>query len=166
MDKHFLKSSYREKLIEHLFIGELLKLSWLNDSCSVEVAKPEVDNQGYDLIIEDNMVVRHVQLKAAHLNAKAANQKVHIALSNKISGCVIWVYFNEKTLELGPFLFFGGKPGMPLPSLEAFRVAKHTKANSEGIKAERPEIRTIPKGSFVRYETVSELYDQLFKRDA
>lgn len=164
MDKHFLKSSFREKLVEHLFIGELLKLSWLNEGCSLEVAKPEVDNQGYDLIAEENGVIRHVQLKAAHLRAKAAKQKVHIALAGKPSGCVVWVFFNEETLELGPFLFFGGPAGDPLPSLEEMRVAKHTKANAEGVKAERPEIREIPKSSFCKFETIEQVYSQLFER--
>jgi len=164
MEQHYLKSSFREKLIEHLFVGELLKVSWSDGSCSLEIAKPEVDNQGYDLIAEEDGIIRHIQLKAAHLEAKVSKQKVHIALSAKPSGCVVWVYFNEKTLELGPFLFFGGSAGLPLPSLEGFRVAKHTKANAEGIKAERPEIREIPKGKFIRYATVEQIYEQLFKR--
>ena len=163
MEQHYLKSSFREKLIEHLFIGELLKLSWRDGSCSLEVAKPEVDYQGYDLIAEENGIIRHIQLKTAHLEAKAVKQKVHIALSTKPSGCVVWVFFNEKTMELGPFLFFGDAPGLPLPSLDGFKVAKHTKANSKGVKAERSEIREIPKGIFTRYKTVEQIYEQLFK---
>jgi hypothetical protein len=163
MEQHSLKSSFREKLIEHLFVGELLKLSWLEGGCSLEIAKPEVDNQGYDLIAEQNGVIRHIQLKAAHLDAKTTKQKVHTALSNKPSGCIVWVYFDERTLELGQFLFFGGSAGSPLPSIEGFKVAKHTKGNAEGIKAERPEIREIPKTKFVSYSTAREIYDQLFK---
>jgi hypothetical protein len=165
MEQHYLKSSFREKLIEHLFIGELLKLSWSDFNCSLEIAKPEVDNQGYDLIAENNGVIRHIQLKAAHLDAKAAKQKVHIALSSKPSGCVVWVYFDEETLELGPFLFFGSSAGLPLPSIEGFKVAKHTKANAEGIKTERPEIREITKAQFKKYSTVREIYDRLFNLD-
>jgi len=38
MDQHFLKSAFREKLIEHLLIGELLKISWARGDCSLEVA--------------------------------------------------------------------------------------------------------------------------------
>ena len=76
MDKNFLKSSYREKLIEHLFIGEILKLSWASDQCSIEVSKPEVDNQGYDLIIENNSFLRHVQLKTSAIGSRASGQKV------------------------------------------------------------------------------------------
>ena len=162
MNQHYLKSSFREKLIEHLFIGELLKHSWLEGGCSLEFAKPEVDNQGYDLIAEQNGIIRHIQLKTSHLKARTAKQKAHIALSSKPSGCVIWVFFNEQSMELGPFLFFGGSAGLPLPSLDGFKVAKHTKANTEGIKAERPEIREIPKSQFRKYETVQEIYELLF----
>ncbi len=164
MNQHFTKSSYREKLIEHLFVGELLKLSWLNDSCSLEVAKPEVDNQGYDLIAESNHVVRHIQLKTSHRGAAAAKQKVHVALSNKPSGCVVWVLFDEMTMELGPFLFFGNAPGEPLPNLEGLRVAKHTKADASGTKAERPDIREVPKSRFSPYTTIDEIYAALFRR--
>ncbi len=162
MDQDYLKSSFREKLIEHLFIGELLKHSWLKGGCSLEFAKPEVDNQGYDLIAEQNGIIRHIQLKTSHLKARTAKQKVHIALSSKPSGCVIWVFFNEQSMELGPFLFFGGSSGLPLPGLDGFKLAKHTKANAEGIKAERPEIREIPKSQFRKYEMVQKIYELLF----
>ena len=162
MDQHFLKSAFREKLIEHLLIGELLKISWARGDCSLEVAKPEVDNQGYDVLAEDKGVLRHIQLKAAHLNAITPSQKVHSALAKKPSGCMVWVCFDEESLKMGPFLYFGGVAGEPLPDISDFKVAKHTKGNAEGFKAERPAIRIIPKSKFARLETVQELYDVLF----
>jgi hypothetical protein len=160
-EKHYLKSSFREKMIEHLFVSELLKLSWNRRLCSLEVAKPEVDNQGYDLIVEENGIIRHIQLKASHLDAAAAKQKVHIGLAAKPSGCVVWVFFNDE-MKLGPFLFFGGNPGQPLPSLDGYRVAKHTKANSEGVKVERPDIREVPKTDFTKHEEISGIFEKLF----
>ena len=69
---HTENSSFREKLIEHLFIGELLKLSWKSSNCTLEVASPEVDNAGYDVIAEDNGIVRHIQLKASYIGGKTA----------------------------------------------------------------------------------------------
>ncbi len=161
MSKHFLQSSYREKLIEHLFVGELLKYSWAKRNCALAVAKPEVDNGGYDVIAEDGAVVRHIQLKAAHRRAKAATQKVHVALAQKPAGCLVWVFFDEVTLELGPFLFFGVAPPKPL-RLDGLTVAKHTKPSAGGVKAERPNVRIVPKSSFKRYETIEDLYGALF----
>ena len=164
--KHTEHSSYREKLIEHLFVSELLKISWINGDCQIEVAKPEVDNSGYDVIVEANRVVRHVQLKASYLGGKTSRQKVHVKLGEKPSGCVVWIYFDEETLELGPYLFFGGRPGEPLPSLENAKIAKHTKGDSTGSKSERPNIRELNKGSFVSYASISDLYRALFGENA
>lgn len=160
--EHSIHSSAREKLLEHLFVGELLKLFWLRNDELMEVCKPEVDNAGYDIILEAHGVIRHVQLKAAFIGAKTARQKIHLALAKKPSGCVVWLYFCEETLELEPYLFFGGAPGEPLPDLSAFSVAKHTKGNAQGIKKERPNIRVVPKGTFTRLESQGELYQTLF----
>ena len=162
MSKHTLNSSFREKLVEHLFVGELLKLSWQNDRCDLEVAKPEVDNSGYDLILEAQRFIRHIQLKASFLGSSTSTQKIHVRLSEKPSGCGVWIYFDEKTLTLGPFLYFGGLPGQWLSSIEEARVAKHTKGNQTGHKAERPNIRVISRGKFKTFETLEDLYAALF----
>ena len=163
MDQHFLQSSYREKLIEHLFVAELLKLSWLSHDCSLEIARPEVDNSGYDLIAEDSGIVRHIQLRSSRRDARTKTQKVHTALSSKPSGCVIWILFSEKTLELGPFLFFGESPGTPLTDISQFRVARHTKGDSTGIKKVRPRLRVVPKSAFRQCSTPEEIYATLFR---
>jgi hypothetical protein len=151
-------------LIEHLFIGELLKLSWTTGTCSLEIAKPEVDYQGYDLVAEENGIIRHIQLKTSYLGARAASQKIHVSLASKPSGCAAWIYFDEGTLELGPFLFFGGAAGEPLPDLSDLRVARHTKGNAQGVKAERPRIRVVNKGQFTQYNSIEALYEVLFGR--
>ena len=80
MSKHSKHSSYREKLIEHLFVGELLKLSWTTGDCELEVGKPEVDNSGYDVILEANRIIRHVQLKASFISGRTSRQKIHLKL--------------------------------------------------------------------------------------
>ncbi|MCT8163457.1 MULTISPECIES: hypothetical protein [unclassified Pseudomonas] len=162
MSEHSLHSSYREKLIEHLLVGELLKFSWKNKNFTLEISKPEVDNSGYDLIAEANGVIRHIQLKTAFVGSATATQKIHISLAKKPSGCVVLVYFNNETLELGPYYFFGAAPGCPLPSLENLKTAKHTKADSFGVKAERPNIRILNKGQFNKLNSISELYVHLF----
>ena len=163
MTQHTHFSSYREKLIEHLFLGELLKLSWLKYKCSLEIARPEVDNSGYDAVIEANGVVRHVQIKASVIGGKTASQKVHVKLADKPSACVVWIYFNEETMQLGPYLYFGAaNPGEPMESLANRKVAKHTKGNKDGFKAERENLRVLPKGAFSKLLSVEAVYVQLF----
>jgi hypothetical protein len=165
MSQHYLQSTYREKLIEHLFIGELLKHSWHHRNCALEIAKPEVDNCGYDAIASEGTVIRHLQLKTTSRGAKAAFQKVQIALGTKPSGCVIWINFDAHSLELGPYLIFGALAGERLPSLEAFKFATHTKPNSEGIKTKRVNLKKVPKSHFKVFKTVAEVYSVLFDPD-
>lgn len=162
MDKHAYKSSFREKLVEHLLIGELLKHNWLKGDADLEVSRPEVDSAGYDFIAETRGVTRHIQLKASKRGARAQQQNCHISLGRKPAGCVVWVYFDEITLELGPFYFFGSEAGAPLPANDHFKVTKQTRANAQGKKAERPDHRRIPKSKFEEIKTVEELYRRLF----
>ncbi|OCQ21937.1 hypothetical protein A7985_09005 [Pseudoalteromonas luteoviolacea] len=163
MNKHSENSSYREKLIEHLFIGELLKLSWREKDCRLEVGKPEIGNSYYDVILQENKVVRHVQLKASFIGSKTSRQNVNLKLADKPSGCIIWIYFDEESLKLGPYYFFGDIPGQPLPSLSDANVAKHTKGNQEGVKTERPNLRVLNKGNFKIFDTIEQLYEALFE---
>jgi hypothetical protein len=160
---HTGNSSYREKLIEHLFIAELLKLSWLHRGCSLEIAKPEVDSAGYDLIAEARGCIRHIQLKTTLIGGKARSQKVHTKLAEKPSGCVVWIYFDEKSLRLGPFYYFGSAAGKPLPRITDYKIAKHTKGDKGGFKAERPNIRVIPIRDFDKLDSIEEVFAQLFE---
>jgi len=160
LDNH--QSVYREKLLEHLLLGELLKLSWKRGRADLEVSLPAIDRSGYDVLLEAHDIARHVQLKSSGRASTTATQKVHLNLGRKPSGCVVWTQFDPDTLDLGPFLFFGGAPGSPLPSLEAFRVARHTKGDKDGVKAFRPNLREVPKGRFTALPSVEALFDALF----
>jgi len=126
---HYLQSSLREKLLEHLFIGELVQELWKLGRRDIEILRAEIDFAGYDLVLECNGVLRHVQLKSSHLTANTRDVKVNLSLCNKPHGCVVWVKFDEATLELGPFLWFGGLPTQKLPPL-GDRMARHTKRTS------------------------------------
>jgi hypothetical protein len=97
---HSESSSFREKLVEHLFVGEVLRHLWLHGVVSAEFLRPEVDCGGYDLVIACNSIIRHIQLKSSHSKAKTAKQHINIRLAEKPSGCVVWVIFDESTLDL------------------------------------------------------------------
>jgi hypothetical protein len=162
IDANFLHSSYRENLIEHLFVGSLLRHLWCAGPHLVEVLKPQVDDGGFDVALQYGNVLRHVQLKASYVGSKTARQNVNVKLADKPSGCVIWIQFNARTLDLGPFLWFGGTPGALLPSLATYAVAKHTKGNAQGLKAERPNIRVVPRAGFIQLPDISAVAHRLF----
>lgn len=162
MSLHTNESVYRERLLEHLLIGELLKHSWLHHGAELEVSQPAIDRSGHDVVLEANGITRHVQLKASAAGASTSVQKVHLGLANKPSGCVIWMRFDSTSMSLGPFLLFAGQPGEPLPSVEGFKVARHTKGNAEGVKKERPNLRIVPISKFRSITGIAQLYDALF----
>ena len=159
---HSTRSSHREALLEHLFAGEVMKHLWRRGDWRLEVLKPQVDDGGYDLVLEANAIVRHVQLKSSFRGSTVDKVNVNVLLAAKPSGCVVFLWFDQETLDLGPFLFFGAPPGQQLPDLAGMKIGKHTKANAQGVKAERPNIRTVPLSKFERIDTVELLVTRLF----
>jgi hypothetical protein len=157
-------SSLREKLVEHLFVGELLRCLWLKGYRDIEVLRVEVDAFGYDLAIEVGGILRHIQLKSSARSAKTNSVNIGLALAGKPSGCVVWLWFDPSTLGLGPFLWLGAGPGLKLPDLGS-KPVKHSKANRDGIKAVRPNLREVSKGRFTRVETLGALAEILFGPD-
>lgn len=106
LEMHSRESSFREKLIEHMFVAELLKYSWRRTrqqgGSLIEVSRADVDRGGYDLIAEVGRCLRHIQIKGSALGATTSRLNVHVALSDKPSGCVVWIYLNEEDWSLDP----------------------------------------------------------------
>lgn len=154
-------SVLREKVIEHTFLAELSRTLLLDLATPFEVLRSEFDAFGYDLIIEANRVLRHVQLKATTAAGARANVDVQVALANKPGGCVVWIFVDPATLKLGPFLWFGGEPGDPLPDL-GDRSVRHTRGDATGEKKVRSGLRRLPKGMFIRFGSIEQLALAMF----
>jgi hypothetical protein len=114
-DQNFTHSTLRERIVEHVFVGDVLRTLWRHGVTDVEILRPEFDAHGYDLVMSRGAIVRHIQLKTQ----AAGKVSVGSALAEKPSGCVVWIGLNKETLELGPFMWFGGSPGKPLPDISA-----------------------------------------------
>jgi len=160
-DRHSEDSSLREQALGHLFLGELLAAMWRSGRRDIEVLKSEVDRGGYDVVLEANGIVRHVQLKSSFLGSKVRDVSVSTKLLTKPGGCVIWIEFNQDTLTIEGYLWFGGKPGSGLPDLGS-KVTRHSKVNSAGLKLQRPMHRMLAKTRFVRLEGINPLAEQMF----
>jgi hypothetical protein len=65
-------------------------------------------------------------------------------------------------MELGPFLWFGGKPGEKLPSIEHYKVATHPKRNAQGVKGERLNLRSVPRSAFIKVGSIGDVTVELF----
>jgi hypothetical protein len=64
-----------EAVLEHLFVGDLLRVLWKAGPLRAEVMKAQVDDTGYDLFTEANGVARQIQLKGSFQGARTATQK-------------------------------------------------------------------------------------------
>lgn len=160
-DSACYSSSALEKVLEHRFVAELSAALWLQGVTDFEVLRGEVDSHGYDLVVEANGIIRHIQLKALRQGGKRSEVTVSTRLARKPSGCVIWMVYDPGSLGLGPFRWFGEKPGERLRPLGA-KVAHHTKGNAQGKKGERPGHRILKKSAFTEIATMAELVQVLF----
>lgn len=167
-ESYYKHSTFFEQMTEHVFISEILQEAWFRYGKIIEVLRSEIDASGYDIVLACNGFTRYIQLKTSKPNSQKSSQSINIVLSEKPSGCVIWILREEPKKECVEqrmklsYLFFGDEPGKPLASLEHFRVGKHTKANSEGLKSERQSIRVIPRSSFIKVPDTKELLIVLF----
>lgn len=157
---HYAESSAREKLVEHVFLGDLLRSLWRRNVRDLEILRPEVDSGGYDLALEFRGLIRHVQLKSSHRDARRAAITANVKLVDRPSACILWIYFDPDTLLLGPFLWFGGSPGVKIPPLGE-KVATHTKHNADRERALRMGHRVVAKSRFTRLDTMDAVIEKL-----
>ena len=160
-ERHSRSSGHREKVVEHVFLGELLRHLWVAKISGVQVLKPEVDASGYDIVLSLGKVIRHVQLKTSMHDGKAAHQPIHESLAQHPSGCVVWIVLNEDLTFTG-FRWFGGDAGKPLSDLKTFKRTKHTKANAQGVKKDRAQTWSVPKSAFEKLPDMAALVGKLF----
>ena len=157
-DCHYTHSALRERIVEHIFVGEVMRNLWLRGESDMEILRPEFDAYGYDAVMSCGSLVRHVQLKT-QVGGKVS---VSRALNEKPSGCVIRIILNRKTLAIGPFLWFGGPPGARLPDISTYASSKRTTRNAEGVRPLRKLHHEVPRAAFTELKTVSEVVVRLF----
>lgn len=157
-------STTRERILEHRFIADVTAELWKRGHFDFAVSHSEVDNSGYDLIIEVGEVIRHIQLKAIQHEGSRREFGLQMRLKDKPSACAVLIEHDPRTLTISGWRFFGGLPGCPIPDLGDKKV-RHTKGNSSGFKAERPTLRNVSLASFDTIGSVTELVDRLFVKN-
>lgn len=156
-DRNFKHSTLRERIVEHVFVGDVLRTLWRHGVTDVEILRPEFDAHGYDVVMSRGPVVRHIQFKTQ----KDRDIKVNLALVEKPSGCVIWIGIDER-LNLRHFRWFGGLPGQPLPEIKDFKMARRETRNKAGERPDRRNHRMVPKRAFEVIDTIDEVIGRLF----
>ncbi|WP_341353507.1 hypothetical protein [Burkholderia gladioli] len=159
--KHTTHSVLRERIVEHIFVGEAMRRLWQRGVLDVEVLRAEFDAMGYDLVMCCGSVMRHVQLKVSLANGARLGVTINQQLARAPSGCVIWLGVSDD-LEIKEYLWFGAAAGHPLPDLSSYRTGRHTRANALGIKAERANQRVLAKTAFEKLEGFEQVLERLF----
>ncbi len=152
-----------EQMIELTLIAELVQEAWFGHRERIDVLHSSVDAFGYDIVLECRGVMRHIQLKARN-NTTTKEWPINTSLAVRPSGCIVLITWNriEGTNRIGMrYHWFGGGPGERLPSL-GDKVAKNSRANAEGIKQERKNIRRLRINQFVPLEGAAGLLHRLF----
>jgi len=161
INKESQHSVLREQIVEHAFVTDLLKSLWRKEIFDIEILRSEFDRGGYDLVISSLGVLRHVQLKVLKADGKRAKFNVSLDLAKKPSGCILVILVNDD-LEAEGYLWFGAHPKLPLPDSMSLKPAIHTKGDSEGKKAERPNLRSLPRNRFTKVKTFDGVLEKLF----
>lgn len=157
---HFQNSTLRERIVEHVFVGQALRALWCRGVVDVEVLRSEFDAHGYDLVMGRGAIVRHIQFKTG-TSAKPSDVSVSTALASKPSGCIIWIRVTLQ-LDMGPFFWFGGAPGEPLPALDAYESPRRATHNKAGERPIRRNHRVIPGRDFQRLDAFDQVLEALF----
>ena len=160
-NQHYMHSSLRENIVEHLFVGLALKELWAHGIVDVEILRSEFDAFGYDLVISRGNLVRHVQLKSGTSLKRISVSRL---LAERQSGCVIFVGLDD-SLNMTSFWFYGSGAGSPLPAIDQLKTTKRATANSEGSKPLRLNHRDVPPSSFVELANMSALLKMLLGVD-
>jgi len=157
--RHYKESSYREMIVETLFLGELLRHLWKVNAPIAEVFHGMRDNGGYDLAIECDSTLRYIQLKA--MTGKKA-VRINSRLAKKPGACVIGLLIDKETLQIKQYLWLGGKKGETLPGFDEFHPAKALRYNAKGEKLPLSETRTIPAKAFQSISSIEAVAELLF----
>jgi hypothetical protein len=158
-DQHHLNSSLRENIVEHSLIAGILRELWTRGITDCEILRSEFDAYGYDLVLSYGDLVRHIQLKSSK-GPKAKDVGIAQNLANKPSGCVLLICVDDE-LNLGPFYWYGGNPGEPLPIMDDLPTLRRTTPNKDGVKPVRSNHRRLPAKRFSYLSDIEDVVDRL-----
>lgn len=158
------QSSLREKVFEFQLLGEL-GIEMLARGIDFAVLHSMSDRDGYDVVIETGPIVRHIQLKTTIIGTTTREVPINRRLASRPAGCILWSVFDPEIRRFVEYRWFGAMSGHPIPDL-GHRAVRHSRANASGVKAIRPDMRSLSLASFERLYTIEAVADRLFGEEA
>jgi len=153
-------SAAREHVARVLFVAELTKELWRRHRFDVDVFVPGPD-EAYDLLVTCRHVCRHVRLVVG-MRASPTQVPVRSDIATFGSGCLVWAAMDQ-SLSLGPYYWFGGAPGHPIPQVDKFPTAQ--RGISRGYRSRRVETFSLPPSALDKVESIGDILDRLLGFD-
>ena len=154
------QNNSRERIVEHVFVGDALRRLWQRGVFDVEVLRSEFDAHGYYRVLARGLVVRHIQFKIS-TSQRPGDVSVSRALSNMPSGCVVWIGLGEG-LKLKSFFWFGGLPGEALPPIAESSNRFRVTLNKLAERPPRKNHLLVPRTKFRALASLDEVLEVLF----
>ncbi len=143
-----------ENMVEHLFLGELLRHMWYERDQTVEVSKAQVDSEGYDVVLAAGTTTRYVQLKTS------TPAKVNERLALREGGCVVATLLDPDASRVRYRMWDATKRAMDqLPQAKSNVYKRGTEQRQY-----RAGHRKVPTGRFSEPMDIAELCAALFPR--
>jgi len=159
-------STYRERLIEHIVIADLVQAAVRSGRILI-VSRSEVDVWGYDIVLNCGKVSRSIQLKSS----KKGSVKVSLSLEEIIGSCIVraipTVSHDESKISLSYRLFESGfTQGLKLSKFSPAKASRWIK-NKEGmtVRKIRPNHVSVPQSAFSQAMDADALFGALFPKN-
>lgn len=164
VDALYERSSHVENVLRHAFLAELASEVWRDDPNErLGISKAEVDDSGYDLVLERNAVIRRVQMKHAHDEKSPKKFSVRVEFAMYPGSCIVVISHSLVDLKPTSYSFYGNGPDQEMPYIEAHRTTKSpVRRGADGKRKLRHAYRDVPYSRFKKGLSMRELIQELF----
>lgn len=158
------RSSHVENVLTHAFLAALASEVWRDDPNEpLGIYKAEVDDSGYDVILERNATIRRIQLKQAHEEKTPSKFSVRVEFATYPGSCIVVITHSLLDLKPTSYSFYGSTPDEPMPYIEAHRTTKASgRRTADGERVLRLKYRDVPFSRFKKNLSMRQLIEELF----
>ncbi len=158
------RSSHVENVLRHAFLAELASEVWRDDPHEpLGISNTEVDDSGYDVVLERNAIIRRIQLKQHHEGKAPKAFSVRVEFATYPGSCIVAIAHSLADLKPTSYSFYGSGPEDSMPYIEAHRTTKASgRRTAEGARVLRLKYRDVPFSRFKKNLSMPQLIEELF----
>lgn len=132
-------SNFRESMVEHRFIAELMEYCWQRDFFDIQVLHSEIDDSGYDLVVSIKNNTSFLQLKVTSEESRVCEFPIHQNLVSKPNAFILLIEYEKSNISIHK------RHLKPITSIEWDDCSPAT--NSHNRAKERNNVRMIKRKS-------------------